>query len=585
MKKIYTRAVSLLTLLVAVLATSCTNEIEAPQDITSGRTLILSAEMPDEAGLRVGVEEDNDAKTLRASWKVGDKVTFVFRQGEEVTVPMEVTIGKVDAAGKGASMSIEVPDNINLDAAYTIHAFSGIPGTGVSVSGGDILVDILPIRADRLQDLVVPVIAEQRVNGKSQSREVRLTFSYLGSIEYINLKNASDESLTVFNCHLQTANKGASEWRYVPGKAKHYSYNVRGERVVEMNGQKENPIDANGKGVTIPAGQTHTFAVWHRPNEENIPELKVSMRLKSSRVVSDNSKPAKNFSMAPGKAYRVQAEWKNNRLTIAGEIAKQDLPSMTLTTTKEIGQEIILKISAAMTDQSSVWIDLNNNGVRDAQEDIPNFRDRLGYRIGAKTVTVYGKVSLFECHSNSLTSLDVSQNPDLTSLDCESNQIATLDVTHNPNLAFLYVNGNKLTSLKVGNNMNLVRLSCNNNELTDLDVSGLPNLHVFACSHNNLSLMDVSNNTKLFVFECDGNRNLTSLSFDPNVEADIYCRSCKLSASTLDAIFEKLPDLSSKVPLPKIYIHGNEGTVGCDKLIAIEKGWVVSDDEPMRPRP
>lgn len=289
--------------------------------------------------------------------------------------------------------------------------------------------------------------------------------------------------------------------------------------------------------------------------------------------------------MQTGKAYRVQAEWKNNRLTIAGEIAKQDLPSMTLTTTKEIGQEIILKISAAMTDQSSVWIDLNNNGVRDVQEDIPNFRDRLGYRIGAKTVTVYGKVSLFECHSNSLTSLDVSRNPDLTSLDCESNQIATLDVTHNPNLAFLYVNGNKLTSLKVGNNMNLVRLSCNNNELTDLDVSGLPNLHVFACSHNNLSLMDVSNNTKLFVFECDGNRNLTSLSFDPNVEADIYCRSCKLSASTLDAIFEKLPDLSSKVPLPKIYIHGNEGTEHCSKEIALAKGWIVSDFDPIPPRP
>lgn len=262
MKKIYTRAVSLLTLLVAVLATSCTNEIEAPQDTTSGRTLILSAEMPDESGLRVGVEEDNDAKTLRASWKAGDKVTFVFRQGEMVTVPMEVTIGKVDAAGKGASMSIEVPDNINLDAAYTIHAFSGIPGTGVSVSGGDILVDILPIRADRLQDLVVPVIAEQRVNGKSQSREVRLTFSYLGSIEYINLKNASDESLTVFNCHLQTTGNNVADWRYIPSMGKHYVYNAKTEIVSERDGQKENPIEVNGAGVTIPAGQTHTHSLY-----------------------------------------------------------------------------------------------------------------------------------------------------------------------------------------------------------------------------------------------------------------------------------------------------------------------------------
>jgi len=70
---------------------------------------------------------------------------------------------------------------------------------------------------------------------------------------------------------------------------------------------------------------------------------------------------------------------------------------MTLTTAKAVGETIELSINADAADQADVWVDLNNNGAKDAGEEVTEFDQTLAYTLGAQTVTIYGKVTKLNC--------------------------------------------------------------------------------------------------------------------------------------------------------------------------------------------
>ena len=75
------------------------------------------------------------------------------------------------------------------------------------------------------------------------------------------------------------------------------------------------------------------------------------------------------------------------------------------------------------------------------------------------------------CNSNNLTSLDVSQNPELWLLNCSINQLTELDVSKNTNLKSLYCSDNQLTELDLSRNNKIFELEANNNYLTSLNVN------------------------------------------------------------------------------------------------------------------
>lgn len=76
-----------------------------------------------------------------------------------------------------------------------------------------------------------------------------------------------------------------------------------------------------------------------------------------------------------------------------------------------------------------------------------------------------------------ISSLDVSQNPNLTSIDLYSVQeLTALDVTHNPKLTSLRVPFTSITELKLTNNPELVRLKVSHCKLKKLDITLLPKL-------------------------------------------------------------------------------------------------------------
>ena len=76
-----------------------------------------------------------------------------------------------------------------------------------------------------------------------------------------------------------------------------------------------------------------------------------------------------------------------------------------------------------------------------------------------------------------ISSLDVSQNPNLTSIDLYSVQeLTALDVTHNPKLTSLRVPFTSITELKLTNNPELVTLKVSHCKLKKLDITLLPKL-------------------------------------------------------------------------------------------------------------
>ncbi len=165
-------------------------------------------------------------------------------------------------------------------------------------------------------------------------------------------------------------------------------------------------------------------------------------------------------------------------------------------------------------------------------------------------IEYFESLTYLNCSGNRLTSLDVSNNADLSMLICDSNGLTELDVSNNTALIQLECSYNDLTALDVSNNPWLMYLGCIYNQLTTLDVSKNNWLQILYCSMNQLSALDVSKNTALTQLQCDSNQ-LTSLDVSKNTElSDLNCGENQLTSL----------DLSKCTALTKLVCHKNQLT-------------------------
>ena len=100
-----------------------------------------------------------------------------------------------------------------------------------------------------------------------------------------------------------------------------------------------------------------------------------------------------------------------------------------------------------------------------------------------------------------LHTVDISQNPRLTSLDCANNQIGQLDLSGAGYLTRLDVSSNQLTELDVTGCFRLEELICSDNQLTELDLSKNPYLHQLYAGKNPFESLDLSLCTELEKFD------------------------------------------------------------------------------------
>lgn len=131
---------------------------------------------------------------------------------------------------------------------------------------------------------------------------------------------------------------------------------------------------------------------------------------------------------------------------------------------------LLLHIKAQKEDMANVWVDINNNGEKDKEEELSYSGEYgiLSHRATSPKVTVYGKVTYFDCKKNNLVKLNISTNPFLEELDCSWNNIGLL-----------------LTSEEAL----LEKVNCSHNKMYDFDIRSK---HV---KWINLSANDISEET------------------------------------------------------------------------------------------
>ena len=120
------------------------------------------------------------------------------------------------------------------------------------------------------------------------------------------------------------------------------------------------------------------------------------------------------------------------------------------------------------------------------------------------------------CSSNTLGTLDIRNNLNLTNLNCASNTLTTLDILVNVNLTTLNVSGNILSTLNVLNNSLLESLNISDNNMKVLKVNFHTALNELYADNNVLEVLDVKNgnNTNFVGFSAIGNPSLTCIQVD-----------------------------------------------------------------------
>jgi len=190
------------------------------------------------------------------------------------------------------------------------------------------------------------------------------------------------------------------------------------------------------------------------------------------------------------------------------------------------------------------------------------------------------QLRLFSCFYNNLTSLDISKNKNLIWLSISNNQISTLDITNNTKLSFVDSNNNKLTCIKIGNLNELTWITFSNNQLTSIDLSNLPMLSRVEGFSNNLSGLNLTGSSSLDYLGIRNNQ-LVSLDLSTNtVLRSVDVLNNDFSYYELDNLYRSLHDNDISIWSKSIVVFGNPGAAQSDISIAEDKGWEVVWENP-----
>lgn len=208
-----------------------------------------------------------------------------------------------------------------------------------------------------------------------------------------------------------------------------------------------------------------------------------------------------------------------------------------------------LKVGATL-DKDDFWV---NENINDAEYTIDGLTkiSSSRHRIDKQTIVITGNIQTLTCGDISLTSLDVTEAPELLELDCRGNELTSIDVKNNSKLTYLACGQKNLKSIDVSNLTNLKLLNCARSPITqlelknntslrslyahdckikNLDLSGVPALEVIYCNDNELTALDLSKAPKLETIVC-GNNKIASLDLTKNDNLKILsCSGNNLSS-------------------------------------------------------
>ncbi|PTT04385.1 hypothetical protein DBR27_09505 [Flavobacterium sp. HMWF030] len=282
------------------------------------------------------------------------------------------------------------------------------------------------------------------------------------------------------------------------------------------------------------------------------------MEITSGTLHFMNSSP---FAIQLGKAYRVTMYHKLVSGTFSSvelSLTKNDAFKTTLTKTIETStvnsewrkiefdyvatttQNAEISILVTGTTGSQILID--NVSIVDVAELGPkytlipdvNFENAL-IEAGIDSGTADGKVltskvatvtNLFLSSKNIASLSGIEDFKALQILSCLYNQLTSVDISNNTNLTHLNIDGNKLTKLDIAKNTKLTELTCDDNQIASLDLSFTPLLTELSLNSNPVTSIDVTNLKslrRLSFLKCmissidlTNNKDLTSLLANRN---------------------------------------------------------------------
>jgi hypothetical protein len=108
------------------------------------------------------------------------------------------------------------------------------------------------------------------------------------------------------------------------------------------------------------------------------------------------------------------------------------------------------------------------------------------------------------------------QNVALEDFNLSNNSISNVDLSQNPNLTHLVLSENNLEVLNISQNLNLELLLCTKNQLSSIDLSSHPNIVFFVCYENDLRYLNLENgnNGSMYFFAAYDNPNLSCIQVD-----------------------------------------------------------------------
>lgn len=189
----------------------------------------------------------------------------------------------------------------------------------------------------------------------------------------------------------------------------------------------------------------------------------------------------------------------------------------------------------------NIKIDLNGDGEIDRSEASKvSYLNVSGSNIASLTgIKSFTILYDFDCSSNTITDLDISNMSSLAAVNCSGNKIVTINHSGATSLRGFMCIDNLLTHLDLSDFLHLTELQCDGNKLTNLDNTPMPELRILGCSSNLLNSLDLS-------------------GLNPNVFESLSCQLNNISNLDLSR-FTKLKSLNCDMnPLTSLKITAYE---------------------------
>lgn len=154
-------------------------------------------------------------------------------------------------------------------------------------------------------------------------------------------------------------------------------------------------------------------------------------------------------------------------------------------------------------------------------------------------IEAFINITFLECSDNNLTSIDITNNPELEIFECYNNQLNSIDVSQNTALYQFECRFNQLTSLDLSNNPNIVLLSMGNNDISELDLVDNNALLILECAKTQLESLDLSRNTGLTSLICNDNSVLSYINLKNGNNENLTF------SGPFPSNFENLPNLET----------------------------------------